>query len=361
MYAVAPGFGVQWTGSLFVLTNQKEVTTFQVGRKRLFGSDDELDFDLVLRPKAGLRGRIVDEEGQPIPNAWVGIWSASAIPKNKVFETTDGFFTSGSESTNIMYVKRVMPDKLRNAKVNKEGWFEFEHAPVDAKLWLEVAAPNFGRRKIYAVTTSWDSIGFKEPQVYRDGMVLRFPKPIDVNVQVVLGDTNEPADGVFVSLSNKTASQWKLSNAEGGAEFRIPPGEYRLVTAPAHGTPYLGTRTGQLKVKGVGEKHVVRMERGVQVFIQVVDAKTGGGIRDAQLWVDDPKRDYSFRSFKRPRTSMFNDHKSNGDGNIRAIVKQGARKIGVRKILGYRMVEEFGIEIDAKVGKKQRIKIEMRQ
>lgn len=362
VYAAAMNYGVQWTGPQFLLPEKARVEDEFSGSRRRYGSEDEISLDFILRPRAKLKGRIVDEDGKPIPNAWVGIWSAKPISQGKVFKTTDGFFVSGVESTEIMYVKSVMPDELRNAKVNEEGWFEFAHAPVNSKLWLEVAAPKFGRRKIYAVTTTWDAIGFEEPKVYRDGMVLKFPRPFESRVRVLLGDSGKPADGVFVSLSNTVASQWKLSSEDGLAKLRLPAGEYRMSLLPKDGSPYLGTRTGKLVLKQASDLQTVRIERGAQIFVKVVDADTGDGIRDAQLWVDEKDKAYGYRSFRRPNLSVYNDHKSDGGGNIRAIVKQGKRLIGVRSMpAGYEMVEAVGIAIDAQADKNQRIIIKMKK
>ena len=211
-------------------------------------------------------------------------------------------------------------------------------------------------------------------------MDLKFAKIREVTVQVLYSDTRKPAPKVFVCANNKEAGTGVASDNEGRALLRLPPGKYDLELLPAKGTPYLLTN-GKIEVpkRPAKEPTVVELRPAAVVEVQVLDAVTGKGVADVDLWREItqlPSPDsYStvqkyhevhfFRSYEQETNICHVERpRTDSNGALRALFEPGKHRIGVAKEAfpeGYEAVETEGQEIDAQAGKPIKITFHLKK
>lgn len=204
-------------------------------------------------------------------------------------------------------------------------------------------------------------------------------RPHQVSFLVLYDDTGKPASKVFVNVScGKEGSTCKTSNQKGLVTLRLPPGKGKVHLLPAKGTPYLVTDMPcEIPDKPEKDPIIVRMQPAGVAEINVIDADTGKGIENVDLWIekfhfptpDGPPRQYRtkyhYRSWEaETHISHVEPGRTNADGFLRVLFKPGTHRIGVglRSLPeGYRVVEHNGVEIDAVVGKPTQVTFHMKK
>ena len=208
------------------------------------------------------------------------------------------------------------PPSMKIRTTDAAGRFEFTGMPGNCRFRIDVRAKGFPDRWIHAATT-------REPQPAHDGgpvftgdFKVTLTTPVDVPIKIVYGDTGQPAPKVLVQAAEGLVNTSQTSDDQGRVVLKVPPGTYRLQNLPARGTPYLVTE-GQLvvKAKPPAEPVAATVRPAAIVEVTVVDAETGAGLPDVDLWEQigpGPQREtVSFRSWEvatriawveRPRT-----------------------------------------------------------
>jgi len=283
--------------------------------------------DLAFPEAARFSGRIVDEDGKPIPNTQLAFWNAEYAPVGGV-QTVDGTTMSSSEFL-VLYNGRGTPADFRERWTDEQGRFSFEHLPVDRRFRIQVKPPGFARRMIFAATLPIDRQITDEP-IVPDGDTMFFAALRSVPVSVVYDDAGLPAENVNVHLGNSDASHWQVTDAAGNAELRVPPGDYDVRYLAQHGTPYISRYSWKAVLDHTVESgndsadpFEIRLEPAAIVNIQIVDADTGDPLDDVDIRFeqDGERHEYMWQSWKPPRTSMVDRPRTDTTGKNASLLR----------------------------------------
>ena len=380
VFAQAAGYGFAWRPHKW-FSPQPNLDTAIHGKDAdlpvEYQVGDEIVLDLKFPPPATLRGRVVDDRGQPIAGTRLEIRDCDPIPADG-YPNEQSFNSHTFErSFDALNEPAVVPPAIKVRQTNSDGRFEFTGLPPDCRFSIDVRPPGFSTRSISAATADQGRRGLQGLPIHVGDIQLTFVRPREVPVLVLYGDSRKPAPKVLVNGHQKEASSMQTSGNDGRATLRLPPGDYGLHLLPAIGTPYLVTDS-TLQVSEVPPKEpiVFLLRPAAVVEVRVVDADTGQGVADVDLWremtLSSPgssptyqREIHFFRSWEvathiahveRPRT--------NADGVLRALFEPGKHRVGVGKESypkGYEVVERDGTEFDGKVGEPARLTFHLRK
>lgn len=293
-----------------------------------FYGDKQINVDLTFSAPSQFSGRLLDDQGQPIVDAKLGLWSVQELRSNVI------------ESTQTMYDDNVAPSELRNRRTDENGFFKYANLPQNCSLMLKVAANGYTTRNVQGFTGSRDDNIFDKTSDIGDGSVLTFKRPINVPIQVVYDDTGLVAKNVSVGLGRADVWDLQTTDQDGLATLKVPPGKYSLDASAEYGTPYLSTEADP---SSEDRSHVIsadnptastltlRLKRAAEVEVRVVDAVTGKGIAGHDFWImnGDAKSEYIWRSFEPPNIFRVDRPLTDENGKARLFFVPGRHTIGV--------------------------------
>lgn len=139
---------------------------------------------------------------------------------------------------------------------------------------------------------------------------------------------------------------------------------------PARGTPYLVTG-GELMVgENPPTEPIVRLLRPAAILeVAVVDAESGAGIPDVDLWQrmgpDGRREEVVMSSWEAATRIAWRDRpRTDASGRLRALVDPGKHRYGVGLRFhpaGYEIVESPGREVECRAGETVRVRFTMRR
>jgi len=327
-----------------------------------YEAKDKIVLDLNFPPPARLSGTIVDDRGNPLADVRLEIRDCESL--NIVDDVRPGW------TFDTLNERDTAPPSMKIRTTDAQGRFEFTGLPVDCLFRIDLRARGFPSRWVYAATT-------RAPQPAHDGSLVltgdfkvTLATPLDIPVKIVFGDTGEPAPKVAVSAAEGLANTLQTTDDQGRVTLRLPTGRYRTQYLPARGTPYLVTE-GELVVgaKPPAEPVVATLRPAGIIEVTVVDAETGAGIPDVDLWRQtDPKGGREvlfFRSWEvATRIAWVERPRTDARGKLRALVEPGTHRIGVgfqAYPLSHEVVESGGQEVECRAGKPVQLKFTMRK
>lgn len=364
VFGLAKGFGFTWRPKKWFYPKGKEGNFLFAGlgpdeHPVEYDARDSIRLDLRFQKAATLAGIIVDEHGRALAGATVNINYCEPL------RAEPGSMVRGFSAING---RQQVPAEIKTRVTGEDGRFEFTGLPPDCLFWIFTTPKDRAMRRIHAATADVPQPPYQNSPVFTGELKFVFPTPREIRVKVVYGDTGMPAPKVFVEGHNSEASSYGPTDAEGIVTLRLPPGEYELQLLPAYRTQYLIT-TQPLAVRAEGPAVVIgRLKSAAVVEVMVVDAETGRGIPDVDLWREEPggTRDHHmFRSFEvETRIARVERPRTDKEGKLQALFEPGKHRIGVGLQAypkGYEVVEAAGQEIDCQVGDPLSVKFTMRK
>lgn len=332
-----------------------------------YEASDKIDLDLHFFPAARLAGTIVDDEGKPRPGVRVEIRQCESL---KVVDNVVGGWELNA-------LNQAVPASMNLRTTDARGRFEFTDLPVDCRFWIHLRAEGFPDQSFNAATTDGPQPDHHGAPVLTGELKVVYAKPIDVPVKMVYGDTGAPAPKVAVQTAkidvpavSGYVTTLVTSDEQGLAILKLPRGKYRMENWPARGTPYLVTEDELV----VGpnprtEPFVAKLRPAGIVEVTVVDAETGAGIADVDVWEQsDPngqREPLVFRSWEvASRIAWRESPRTDAQGKLRALVEPQKRRIGVglnSYPRGFKVVEAGGQEVECGPGETVRLKFTMRK
>ncbi len=124
-----------------------------------YGRDDTIEIDLTLRQPVSIRGRVIDEDGQPIAGTQLALvhadtdWKIEQFLRNldrqeHVLAASDPFYA--------LFWPDVVPEELALRVTDKTGAFEFTRLPRDCRLHLRVKPPGYKPLSAWVLTEPSD-------------------------------------------------------------------------------------------------------------------------------------------------------------------------------------------------------------
>ncbi len=334
-----------------------------------YGRDDPINLDLTFREPTTIRGRVVDENAQPIPNTKLAIRYCDTQWQQADYGTIQ--FIGSLRSLNE---KAIVPPEVKTRTTDAEGRFEFTGLPADSRWQIDVRPPGHSPKSIWAVTGEGIKTDAEGRRVYSGDFDLVFPTPRTVKFRVVYADTGKPAPKVGVGGIVTEAGFWTTTDDDGLAEASLPDGKYTIGVTPRYQTPYLRSKSEiVVSESSVQEVMTLSLPAAAVLDVTVIDSETGEPLPGADIWLENPgvnggpsfRRVYGYRSWEvETRISHYESPRSDELGKMRVNFEPGTHRIGVGKESfpkGYAPVDRDGKQIDCKAGEVTSVRFHMKK
>ena len=318
-----------------------------------YGREDPIELDLTFGPPKSIRGRVVNDLGEPIAGAKLAIRSTKLWGDSRSLRELESFNW-----------KSLVPESIKLRHADDEGRFEFTNLPEDRLFWIDVEPPGYTERNIYAVTRDGVDKDSKGNRVYSGDFEIVFERPRKVKLRVVYGDTGKPADRVGVGGKVNVAGFFETTDANGIVEVPLADGRYEVIASPRYKTPYLWTNAEvTVSDETAKEPITIRLKPAAVVDITVVDVDSHVPLEGADVWWTAPTESLihvggfapgQYQWEVETRISHFVRPRSDADGKMRVLLAPGQHRIAVGKKSypdGYTPVEPNGKVIDCQLGK----------
>ena len=336
-----------------------------------YGTEDPVELDLTFGPPKTIRGRVVDERGQPIPDTTLAIRSCRMQwdREDDQPRLADGYL----ESLNS---RDIVPPRVKIRTTGADGRFEFTGLPAGYLWGLDVRPPGHPSRRIYAATREAVDSDANGNRVYSGDFEVVFAPPRKLKLRVVYDDTGEPAPQVGVGGKVTVAGFFETTDEDGFVEVLLPDGRYRLGIVPRYGSPYLRTESDVVvSAETAQQTTTLRLRPAGVIDVTVVDADTGKPLVgvDVWLWLDREvpggtesyARVHGYRSWEvETRISHYESPRSDANGKMRVLFEPGKHRIGVALEAypeGYEPVERDGKEVHCRPGEPISVEFRMRR
>lgn len=327
---------------------------YAIGWSHLARGETSESVEIVLQPETRLTGRVVDLEGTPVGDARVSLKyvmsvaqiAQSALDKDEWPSQDDG-------STLSIAGFRAPPSCV----TDDDGRFQLRALPSNSGVRLQVDHPQFLLADIHAATVdSREAIATLKPK--RDIQI----GPLNVSltlarrlkVQVVYGDTGEPAVGAKYGNQTDAFNRDPTNFVDDEGRFEIGHIEnhrLQLIVQPPSDSDYLTTTQRVVFAEGeVAKSQLIELTRGAVVTGRVVDRQTGIGIGNTPIHVVTPASTRPANDpdpASRPIYESFNTSPSpiqtDANGSFRAAVVSGEVTVAIEGMVpGYRTYQQFG-------------------
>ncbi len=208
---------------------------------------DPIHLDLEFLSARFIKGRITDDQGEPI----VGGAKLDRCVCAFMNGTVRGKSTKGRRfgRWKPLRIDRQLnqpddvPAAVKIRETDADGRFEFSGLPPECVFRFAIKHRNYANMDVYAATTLGKPPNRQgEPPVLTGDLQLTFQAVQDVPIRVVFSDTGDSAAGVFVSAGSLAGSDWKTADEKGDVILAALPTRPSMCNMlPAMGTPYLVT------------------------------------------------------------------------------------------------------------------------
>ena len=366
IFGQAEGLGFAWRPEKWFYPRPKPANiTYEPEHRDPPGhyeANDKIALDLRFPPAAHLSGTIVDDHGEPRPGVRLEIRACESL--KVVDNVIPGWTLDALNETDSV------PPSMKIRTTDAQGRFEFTGLPGDCRFWIHLRAKDLPWQSFFAATTVGPQPDHDGAPVLTGDMKVVFATPVDVPIKMVFGHTGAPAPKVAVQAAKGLVNTLITTDDQGRATLKLPPGKYRMENWPARGTPYLVTE-GELVVGPTprAEPVVATLRPAGIIDVTVVDAETGAGIPNVDVWEQsDPggrRERLVYRSWEvATRIAWRESPRTDARGRLRALVEPGTHRIGVgfqSYPLSHEVVESGGQEVDCRPGETVQLTFTMRK
>jgi len=324
---------------------------------------DKIELDLSFPRAAHVSGTIADGRGKPLAGVQLDMRVCESLTKRD----NDG----RGWTLDSLNAREIAPASMKLRTTDADGRFDFAGLPVNCVFEFDVWAKGYPGRRIYAATTDGPQPDRYGRPVLTGEIKLSLATPLDVPIKLVAADTGLPAAKARVGASLGLVGDSRTTNDLGRATLRLPPGRYQMEYLPARGTLYLVTND-ELVVgpSAPAEPIVLKLKPAAVVEVTVVDAETGVGLADVDLWRQTANGGHRgelvcSRSYEvATRICWIDSPRTDARGILRTLMEPGKHRltVGVESYpLGYSAVESGGQEVEAVAGETVRVKFTMKK
>jgi beta-lactamase regulating signal transducer with metallopeptidase domain len=368
------------------------------------------DLTLAFPKPAILSGKLVDDLGEPIPDARVSIrsaepligegWTFPGLQASTVNESTPPELQVRTTLHSPGTSRQVdsLPPEMQARTTNDKGRFEFIGLPPDYRFEIDAMPPGFLRKWICAATTANAQPPHNGIPVLTGELTLTFPTPVDVPIQVIFGDTGQPASNARVcsweGVGNRAwASARQTADNEGRVTLRLAPGMRGLQASPAPGSRYLQYGRGWLiddggngspiafEPDGRDQKPdariafapiVIALRQASIIDATVVDSESGVAIPDVGLWTVDDRPDGTrlqmglapVGAWDPDRQRYYGPMSTDKNGKLRVLIDPGKQRITALSnniLVDYKPADPDVHEVECTAGETIEVKFTMKK
>ncbi len=282
VFGTCPGRAFAWDGLKFLNIDPTDPWSKALkfnAPTSYFLPGDVIEINLEFASPKKIEGRIVDEKGKPIAGVKLQISSCDYVnTAGKEKNSADRVFWLMGQAADIM------PEEVC-AVTDSKGQFEFSSVPPDVFCHLWLKHPD------YAYLTLDTSTAANPPETQPDGhLVVKLPLNLvlhsvrTIKVRVRSKQDDKPLAGVRVAGSQQEGAggyrSIEVSDKEGNATLKLPPGKYRLEGLPSQETYFVLPTSEDLTVEEAPAEQSItlRQQEGCVLILRAVDADTGKGV-----------------------------------------------------------------------------------
>jgi RNA polymerase sigma factor (sigma-70 family) len=366
VFGEADGFGFAWRPQkwFFPLPKPPSITyepEFRDPPSR-YEANDKIELNLRFSSPARLAGTVVDDRGTPRAGVRLEIRDCESL--TMVDNVIPGW------TLDALNEHDSAPPSMKIRTTDASGRFAFTGLPANSRFRIDIRAEGFPWRRFYAATTPEPQPDHDGGPVYTGDFKLTLSTPVDVPIKMVFADTGQPASKVAVQAAGGLVNTLQTTDDQGRTTLKLPPGSYRMENVPARGTPYLVTEDKLVvEAKPPAEPVVRSLRPAAIVEVTVVDAETGAGLSNVDLWEQPgpgPQRQrVFFRSWEvATRIAWVESPRTDAHGKLRVLVEPGKHRFGAGwefRPPFYTDVEPQGREVECRAGETVRLKFAMRR
>jgi 5-hydroxyisourate hydrolase-like protein (transthyretin family) len=364
VFGKAPGRAFAWRGMKTFYVDPKyanaEPSSREFYRKYGFFAGEKIELDLTFDPAKRVSGQFVDEDGKPVPGVKVRLANCDFVdPIGKENHVNYREFWAINQAAD------VMPEQVL-ATSDAEGKFELASVPPEVICWLLVKHPKFADASLYTTTAANPPASRDNHPIVTLPIEMTLASVRSIPVRVIRDDTGEPAAGVRVAGRQMRASgnySGGTSDKDGRVTLKLPPGDYTLEGSPPKELDYIRTSQELFVDQMRAEQPVtLRLKPGCVLILKALDIDTGAGIAGVEFWHVTNEQPGTgkrgrFRMGVNSNTTIVDHPKTNGNGELRAIVIPGTWEYGIgwnRLPAGYDFVDRrdsgIGRQLDLLAG-----------
>ncbi len=328
VFGRAPGMAIAWQGMKSINVDpriQRDSEALDPG----YFPGDKIVLDLTFEKPQPVTGRFLDERGQPIAGVDVRLSHCDYLDvSNSRPRTSDHMFWALCQAADLM------PDDVM-ATTDSNGQFQLTSVPAERICALSIEHPDYACKSIYVATSQRKVVEHYGQPVAPLPLNVTLHSPRDCRVQVVFGDTKQPAPGVRVVARDVLAKgngAYETSDDTGKLVLRLPPGKYEFDCSPPQTSDYVKT-LGEYTIapEPAEQSFEMTVDRGCVVLLKAIDETTGKGIADVGFWseVNESQKGLPNGRGSLRSTTGGPDLLTNADGLLRAVVYPGKRRFGL--------------------------------
>jgi RNA polymerase sigma factor (sigma-70 family) len=318
-----PGLGITWSPpkSIYAI-KEPDPNDIQVRRAPL---GEPVVLDLTFRKAAALRGKVVDDQRNPLPGAKLQVLGADLLDD----AGREMNYPQGYDLTAIL-------GPVGRAVTDREGRFRMDGLPDRTCFFISARRPDADDATVnfYAATIDGPNTIHEElpPDAYNGrgrhevktgDLAIILPKLRPIAVTVMADDTGQPFPRVRIGTSTPVTEIASSGTTDGAGKtvLNLPPGRYEIYSDPPLETRYIRTEHPLLVVeRGHGaQPYVVRQKAGFELLIEAVEADSGKPVAGARFWKV-PEHQSELRGEIRPSTFIVENPWTDAKGKLRAVL-----------------------------------------
>jgi protocatechuate 3,4-dioxygenase beta subunit len=283
----APGKGVAWRQGWSMWQFNTVNLVGNGGEGHLFLHSD-VTLDLTFGKAASLHGKIVDEDGKPVPGATVRVVNYAEIGAD------------GREKGEFLgFDWSASPQEIGRARAGADGGFRIEGLTESVCYSLVATRPEAPRTEfsLFAVTVdgpaqehgprSYGSIVMGGHTALANPVAITLPRLRPVEVSVVGEDDGKPVAAAHIKVVGAATVEGE-TDAEGKLRLDLPPSEnVSFYSTPPEHSRYLPTYPDHLLAVEAGDAPMpleIRQKVGAELILEAVEAGTGKPVPDVFFW-----------------------------------------------------------------------------
>ncbi len=326
VFGTAPGKGFTWHEMRFGVVGRRPGSEPKSPTDIRYFEGEPIEMDLRFEPPALVKGRVIDEKGVPVVGAVVHL-DSPPYRLNKVRGQDFGIWSIAGA-----------PSELTSTKTGNDGRFELPGLPREASFQISFTHQDYAAQSLSYVTSNRPASEFDlamSGKFETGELEVKFRSPRRLAIRVLKADTEEPAQGIAVSIGSNQAGPLAngVTDAKGSVEMKLPSGEYDVRLEPPRISEYIRT-PARIRVEDRPQEQaaVFRVDRGCVLVVEVVDAETGKGIPGVSFTEDVPHNGQSRWRYLQLSTTNVETWKTDKDGRLRGVLKPSRLNIRIESL-----------------------------
>lgn len=328
---------------------------FAISWKHLLNTETPENLNIRLEQPTTVAGRVVNERGEPLSGAKVRVQYLMSTRHIAQSDLEEGRWPRNDDAKYLVIEDSASAPFVQ---ADADGRFEMSALPEGIGAVLQVQHPDHALAEVYTATVGQldaENAAHAKRNVQAGLVNAELKRSRTVKVQVVYGDTGEPAAGARHPnvLHGIVHAPMEEADESGRLEINhIDDRRYKLIVYAPKNSDYLGCfQQVEFQEQEFEKSIVFKLQRGAIVSGRVVNSKTNQGVANVSVSVGTPVLLQSGIVAVVERMGQADEGKSlvetpimsDSNGAFRAVVRPGTVGVTVQsRVPGYRTIGHNG-------------------